>query len=363
MKVLVLTQQEWGTMWVSKQHYALQLSKMGYDVYFLNPLSYSDWKIRRPAFKKLKSPFYSIHIIHQNLFFPYKLKFHIPFIYKWLIKYHVRLLEKKIGPINLVWSFDLADALPLRFFSKASKKIFFAADWPANEKAVLAADGADVIVSVAQEILDLYKRFQSADLKLVPHGVAQCFFDAAALPYSKPDQQIRVGMSGNFLRPDIDRPTLLKVIKSHPELVFECFGSFQSHHSNLGGGADIETQTFISELLAQSNVIMHGMLTPNQLAQELRRMDLFFICYDVAKDQSKGTNYHKVMEYLVYSKPIVTNFVSAYTHLPDRIFMPTTTENVELPSLFESTLQKLPIDLERLEVKGYGELIKHIIDF
>ena len=38
----------------------------------------------------------------------------------------------------------------------------------------------------------------------------------------------------------------------------------------------------------------------------------FLICYDVKKDQSKGTNYHKVSEYLVYGRPIVSNYVSAY---------------------------------------------------
>lgn len=107
---------------------------------------------------------------------------------------------------------------------------------------------------------------------------------------------------------------------------------------------------------------MHGMLTPNQLALELRRMDLFFICYEVTKDQSKGTNYHKVMEYLVYSKPIVTNFVSSYTYLADRIFMPETIENTELPNLFESTLQRLPMELERFEVKGYGEVLLMIFN-
>ncbi len=68
------------------------------------------------------------------------------------------------------------------------------------------------------------------------------------------------------------------------------------------------------------------------------------------------------MEYLVYSKPIVTNYVSSYTHLPDRIFMPATTEHKEFPKLFESTLQNLPMELKRFEVKGYGEVLSKILD-
>ena len=37
-----------------------------------------------------------------------------------------------------------------------TKKIFFAADWPQVPDAVEAADGSDLLVSVAQEILDQY---------------------------------------------------------------------------------------------------------------------------------------------------------------------------------------------------------------
>ena len=349
-------------MHVTKHHYAIELSKLGFTVFFLEPTE-ATWNFHQSSFNVTSSGIERLFILNQKINIPYNLKFHNKDLYDWFIKRHIKKLEKEIGPFDIVWSFDLTNAMPLKYFSNKIKKIFFAADWPSNEQAVLAADGADVIVSVAQEILDFYKRFQGVELKMVPHGGAQCFFDAAAKPYSKSDQQIRVGMSGNFLRPDIDRSTLLKVIKSHPELVFECFGSYQFQHSNLGGASDTETQAFITELLAKENVIMHGMLTPNQLALELRRMDIFLICYDVAKDQSKGTNYHKVMEYLVYSKPIVTNFVSSYTHLPDRIFMPTTTENTELPNLFENTLKKLPMELERFEVKGYGEVLNQIIDF
>lgn len=359
MKVLLISPQHWGTMRVTKHHYAIEMAKLGHEVYFLEPTEAS-WKWNQTSFSVNPSDAEGVLLVQQQINVPYNLKFHLKGLFDWFIKRHIQKLENELGPFGLVWSFDLTNALPLKYFSKTSKKIFFAADWPANEQAVLAADSSDVIVSVAQEILDQYKRFQSAKLKLVPHGVAQCFFDAAATPYSKSDQQIRVGMSGNFLRTDIDRPTLLKVIKSHPELVFECFGSYQFQHSNLGGAADTETQAFITELQAQENVIMHGMLNPTQLALELRRMDLFLICYDVTKDQSKGTNYHKVMEYLVYSKPIVTNYVSSYIQLTERIFMPTTTENTELLELFENTLQNLPIELERFEVKGYGEVLNYI---
>jgi hypothetical protein len=54
------------------------------------------------------------------------------------------------------------------------------------------------------------------------------------------------------------------------------------------------------------------MVSPEALSKELRRMDAFLICYDVEKDQSKGSNYHKVMEYLAYGRPIISNFITRY---------------------------------------------------
>ena len=45
-------------------------------------------------------------------------------------------------------------------------------------------------------------------------------------------------------------------------------------------------------------------------------MDAFLICYDESKDQSKGTNYHKISEYLAYDRFIVSNRVSAHASNP-----------------------------------------------
>jgi hypothetical protein len=76
--------------------------------------------------------------------------------------------------------------------------------------------------------------------------------------------------------------------------------------------------------MAAPNVILHGMVSPELLSKELRRMDAFLICYDVTKDQSKGTNYHKVMEYLAYGRPIVSNYISRYKMDYENFIMPET---------------------------------------
>ena len=310
-RVFILSPQHWGTMFLSKHHYAIELAKMGNQVYFVNPPEPS-WKWGKSQFEIIETEFQGLFLVDQQLNMPYNLKFHLELLFHFFMKRHICKMEKFLGAPDLVWSFDLGNNYPFRFFSKTAKKLFFPADFPRNRMAVQAAQGADLIVSIAQEILDEYPQGKSKKL-LINHGVAQHFIDAGAKPYIKTDGVIRVGLSGNFLRPDIDRPLLIEIIKSHPEVLFECFGAFEMKDSNIGGWNDSETLYFIETLKTTKSVLLHGAIPSHKLAEELRRMDLFLICYDVQKDQSKGTNYHKVMEYLAYGNPIISNNISSYS--------------------------------------------------
>lgn len=362
MKVLLISPQHWGTMRVTKHHYAIELAKLGHEVFFLEPTEAS-WKWNQTAFNITPSDTEGIKLVKQQINVPYNLKFHSKVFFNWFIKRHIKKLEKQLGPFDLVWSFDLTNAMPLSYFSNMSKKIFFAADWPLTSDAVKSAEGANLLVSVAQEILDQYPPKVNTKKLLIDHGVAECFIEEGKKPFVKTDDVIRIGMSGNFLRPDIDRPALLEIIKTHTNLLFECFGAYELKNSNLGGSTDQETVDFIEALKQAPNVILHGMVSPEILAKELSRMDAFLICYDVEKDQSKGTNYHKVMEYLAYGRPIVSNYVSRYATDTDNFIMP---ENAEMRlqlDLIKVLLSKLENWTNvQIEAKTYAQLMKIIIN-
>src|SRR5580698_6197950 len=78
------------------------------------------------------------------------------------------------------------------------------------------------------------------------------------------------------------------------------------------------------------------------LADRLHQMDAFIICYDIKKDQSKGTNYHKIMEYLSTGKVIVSNNVTTYKNESDFVMMNDERENnLQLPSLFKKIINDL----------------------
>jgi hypothetical protein len=249
-------------------------------------------------------------------------------------------LIKAIGkPIDIIWSFDLGSFYPFKYFPHRSFKVFHPVDEPLNDRALLSARGCQVIFSVTNEILDKYK-FCNAPRYFINHGVNHSFFQGEIS--EKLHSPIAVGFSGNLLRKDIDRDTLLKIFEENPDIMFLVWGSFDAHNSNIGGVNDLETEQFIQALKQLSNVRLKGLLPPSDLAKAYQEVDAFLICYDINKDQSKGTNYHKIMEFISTGKIIISNNVTTYQNRPDLIMMPECRKhNRELPVLFKYCIENL----------------------
>jgi hypothetical protein len=340
--ILLISPQQWGKMFISKHHYAVELAKRGNEVYFLCPPDNDQWKLTGKT-KRIKigavKEYPNLTLINHQLYFPYQLKFHAKGLYDFLMQKQVNdILAIIKKPVDIIWSFDIGNLYPFRLFGKKSYKIFHPVDEPLNKEAIEAARGCDVIFSVTHEILEKYR---SPDVPgyFINHGVTEHFFKPAGI---KTDHKTHVGLSGNLLRPDIDRETLLKIIGENDDIVFDFFGSYEQNHANIGGSSDDASAKFIASLKAQKNVVLHGTLGNRELAAAFFDMDCFLICYDIKKDQSKGTNYHKIMEYLSTGKVILSNNVTTYQHEPDLIQMSESRgNNDELPLLFKKVIAHL----------------------
>jgi len=337
--ILIISPQAWGQMFISKHHYAITLAKMGNKVYFLNPPELDNQKKPGQIHIDTSCTHHNLFLIDHTLKFPFLLKFHAIKLFHLLMGYHIQKVLNKIGhPIDIVWSFDQGNLFPFKLFDGKSYKIFQPVDEPTNPEAIRAADGSHVILSVTREILEKYSRFKQPR-HLINHGIGEDFLLPAVSGDRK--KKIHVGFSGNLLRPDIDRKTMLNVIEQNPDIVFECWGTYTAANNNIGGSEDEATQFFIRQL-RQHGVILHGPAGPGKLAHELQRMDAFVICYDVIKDQSKGTNYHKIMEYLSTGKVIIANNVSAYAGKPELVQMIRSRHNNNAYTrLFKKIIQNL----------------------
>jgi len=342
--ILILSPQSWGRMKLAKHHYALELAKAGNLVYFINPPDNIHWYMKSAQDRiriRVSDENMNLLIVDQKLYFPYLLKFHARSIYNILIKKQIRDISKAIAhPVDILWSFDLGNLFPIKYFPPKILKIFHPVDEPGDQQAIVAASGADILFSVTQEILDKYAGFNIPSY-LINHGLADEFIMEQPVAFFS-RKTIQVGISGNLLRRDLDREILIKIIEQNPELIFNFYGSYIDSDSNISGRIDNETNHFIEKLKSFGQVKLHGVLETADLAKELKRMDMLLICYDIEKDQSKGTNYHKVMEYLSTGKVIVSNNITTYKDQPNLVRMPSErTTNQLLPELFKETASNL----------------------
>ena len=338
--ILIISQQSWSKLFVSKHHYALELAKMGNQVFFLNPPDEKKDSLKDKIEIVQSKELPSLHIIYNKLSFPYFLKFHFIKLFHFLMRFHIKNIIRKIGKdIDLVWSFDLANVYPLIYFPKSALKIFHPVDPPSDAQSIKAAIGANFIFSTASEILDLYKDYNCPKI-IINHGLSEVFLNREY--NSQLNTMPRIGISGNLLRHDIDHNVMTLILKQHPECVFECWGTKSLQHSNVQTEVTSIELNFIKEISSLPNVIMHGVVPTQKLAEEYQRMNAFLICYNLNAKNKLGPNYHKVLEFMSTGKVIVSNYMSPYYNKKDLISMTINPkDNAELPRLFKEVIANL----------------------
>ncbi len=367
-KAIVVSPQSWGKMFVSKHHYAVELSKLGYDVFFVNPPKENKLG-GLPQIKIEATEYENLVTVNHVLFFSNYLKFHLPFLHHSLIFIQRWLLLKKIGKPDLILSFDLTNNFPLKGI--ACKKIFFAADEPRAEQNFVSARNADLIVSVSQHILDLYEKYFPKTKKLlINHGLSEDFLN---IPKDLPKKYdgINIGLSGNFLFNDIDYNVLFKIVVENPEVKFHFYGNY-STESNIGADSSKANLDYLEQITCSNNCIFHGVLGKRELALELNQMEAFLICYDPQKGQSSGSNSHKILEFLSTGRVIFSNYFSYYDNTDLFIVNGKYENNSTISSRFNSEVTKLSVynscKLMKLRVEysqnhTYIKNLKHILKY
>jgi hypothetical protein len=349
--ILIISPQDWGTMKISKHHYSTELAKKGNKVYFLNPPQVHSFFKKAKITCDFNTGHKNLTIISHNLGFSKYFYFHSPCLYNYFISRHINKLLKHINcPIDIVWSFDIGNLYPLRYFNNVKLRIFHPVDEPLNQNAIKAAEDADILFTTTKEIQNIYAHFD-IPRHVINHGVSEIFFKHAL--QTTHQKKICVGYSGNLTRPDIDRTTLLSIIQNYPVIDFHFWGAYDLVKSNISGSDDADTRSFIKKLKEFNNVKLYGAVTAEELIKGYNEIDLFLICYDIQKHQSKGNNYHKTMEFLSTGKAIVSNNITAYQETKDLVYMcPERDSNKSLPFVFESAISTLKyINSEELQNK------------
>jgi hypothetical protein len=329
---IIVSPQTWGKMFISKHHYAVELSKLGYKVFFINPpkeMKIGSWfnlSIEKTAHENL-------WVLSHTFFFSSYIKFHLPWLFNRLVYIQRWFVLRKTGTPDIILSFDLSNNFPLNGLN--CRKIFFSADEPKGKQNFLSAKNANLIVSVSQHILDLFKSvLPSIPQLLINHGLSEEFLNIPE-NLSKKYEGINVGLSGNFLFNDIDYPKLFRIIKMNPTITFHFYGSHLEELSNIGSSRNLENHGYLEKIKNLSNTVFHGVLTKKDLAFELHQMDAFLICYDPINGQSSGSNSHKILEFLSTGKVIYSTYFSYYSGRKDLLEM-TINEKMDETLLFSN---------------------------
>jgi glycosyltransferase involved in cell wall biosynthesis len=349
-RVVIISPEAWGKMKISKHHYAIEIAKRGAKVYFLNPINFSNPKA---SFVEIKeSEVTSIQIIDHFPNFPWWLKFQLPSLFYYFLKKHFLKIINKIDDIDIVINFDLNNHFQFHWFGDKVIKIFFPVDEP-SEAQKKTGKNAQYLISITSEILEKYKRSPLKDL-LINHSIQENFiFNPTP---QKSNNNIEVGYAGNLFRPDIDTKTILKLVAKNQHCIFNFWGNISASKNNLGE-SNLQSLQFIDSLQCLPNVKLHGAVSSNELMETYKKMDVFINCYDIIKDQSKGTNYHKIMEYISTGKVIVSNNISAYKDF-DKHFIAmcaSRINNDQFLDLFAQVITNLEIynsiDLQQQRIK------------
>lgn len=172
-KTIIITSNEaWGDVWFSKQHYANELANLGHIVYFLNPPL--NWSIKNlfsfgtEQNKKTKN--LTIVSLYNNLpvrVFPKFFTKLNDFLNSYKLKKNIPFIENNL----VLWKFD-----PYRFLSlfplKLDKSIYHVADpYVTLWQDKLHVKNADLIICTSPKYKPLYDS-KNKKVIVIPHGVS-----------------------------------------------------------------------------------------------------------------------------------------------------------------------------------------------
>jgi len=336
--VFIISPERWGTMKVSKHHYALELAAQNCRVYFIEPpqLSNTGIEIKACADHSL------ISIVNYKPVFRGK-RFLPSFLYSFLLKQQVKALLKKINEKpDVVWSFQGYLFQNLQWFG-APVNLFFAADQFYYDKLPAEIYSATLSLAVSDTI---YERIKQSDspVYLIGHGLQKNFVKGAeeilqrGVPISV-NKKLIAGFTGNLRMEALDKQTMMKVIETNPDVHFIFWGSYKTKDLNLGGINNHETDAFISFLQIQNNVELRGVLNSEQLQEQMKEADLFWLCWKIGVNNLwDGSNSHKILEYLSTGHPVVSHYVSSYKNT-DLLYMLPIRDNDRYILLFQKTIE------------------------
>ena len=299
--ILFISPEAWGTNFVSKHHYAIELANRGNKVYFLNPPT-----------DKLNVNQYGnrIYIIDYSKRY-LGLRFFPRIISSILIKREIESLECKLKvDFDVIWNFENSRFFNLNNFSGLSISHIVDSSQKFNFK--IATKTHNLALGVTESIVNQQKLYNKNSFK-IQHG-----FSPSTINPVKLNQKfkIHVGYVGNMLSRYIDWDILKLLFLTYTDICFNLIGPYDE--SNLSGS----TQTNLLGLKDNfSNVLFWGQVPSNKILSCIANMDVMILVYLSKKYPIQLSNSHKILEYMAVGKVTVSTWIEEYRDKRDLLEM------------------------------------------
>ena len=329
--IYLISPQPWDGFKVSKHHYARALAEMGHRVFFIeSDVTSRGWgriEIADSEVPNLKKVRYAGYLFRW-------LRFRARGLYDALNPIKIHQLVRAIGVRpDIVWDFDnLFQFRSLTLFDP-TLKIFHPVD--SLVAGWTAAKDQDLHFALAKEFTEGVDPDQTPTL-FVPHGLNPTHAAYAGEVVASPERfrsaaaQPVVGYVGNLAAQGIDWPMIDRLVRENPEVEFRLIGPTE-------GLAEPQYEALIEQLRALSNCDMPGLVPADKVVEQAKDVDLWLVCYDIARRPDAAINTHKVLEYLATGKAVLSNYIGAYEDT-GLLHMPKTRSNDDMPSILARVL-------------------------
>lgn len=337
--IIVTSNEPWGNVWFSKHHYAHELAKLGFKVYFLDPPGkWHPLHFFSSAIKKFDVNEYLTIVRYKNPF-PVRI---IPAFFlllnDFLNSIKIRRLTK--GAPNIVfWQFD-----PFRFihvfFHPKAKRLYHVTDpfshIPTDKQ---LAKKADLVVNLLEREMDKYFSMNTQVIH-IPHGL-----NGKMEPSDLQLVKLYRHTFGRYLlvigtfNDDYDFD-LMQKIASNTEVNLVLIGpDLMKTQAN---------RFSFDHLVNLSNVTWFGPLHPSEIVSYIEASAACLVPYRFGIEYSKGSSI-KILHYLQQGKPVITSIITGY-------------ESIQGEGVYYVTEEKKFVDTINMVLKHDEKLNNDAID-
>lgn len=325
--ILIVSPEPWGHIFVSKHHYAIELTRRQNKVFFLNPPSMEEGVVQSP---------------HQNLWivnysgFAKGLRFFPAVVRRLVVRRVFEKLQKLTGEqIDVIWSFDNSVFYDLDVLSPGMVKISHIVDLNQNFQFARASSTADICLGSTRHIVARQLQYNSR-AHFIHHGLNMAAFQKVKKAMLPGQGSFKALYLGNLAMPYIDWGIILEAVRSHPDVDFVFIGSGVDNF-------DLSINpmhAFKEQICKEQNAFFLAQIESDTIPGYLQAADVLLVAYQKEHHVDQA-NPHKMMEYLSSGVPIVATYTQEYDTLGTALAM--SIENEQWPELFAEVIRDLEI--------------------